>query len=260
LTSSIFRVSEYDTEFVLNIQDDFFLVTGNSKIFTAQHLSYMWITDHTIRDFSANLVRGVPSKYALLMGPCIIQWNLNLNSGKLTMVFSEPVEADFSLNDRVAMQSVYDASDVRPSEITRYVLTTTASPDLSRDDASNRTFIFTLDPFDLNSFKLDPVLRMNATGIYLTASYGLSHAKIGDGVVQYLPTVELENRTALRIREYIEDVTPPVCLYFGLDLSNGYVPFLLLKFFFFSSSSSSPSPHSPSPPSFFSFFSHHHME
>jgi len=187
----------------------------------------LWLTENTIRDNSKNALVPIETQWSLQMGPCIIQWDLNINEGQLSIVFSEAVDPNFLIANRMAIQNVYNYSST--ATITRLVLQTTSSAELSTSDATGRTVFVTLSAYDLNSFKLNSVLLASATRLFLTADYNLTRASDGGGIVPYLPTTELENRTALIVRELVEDFSPPTCLYFGLDLSRGFATFFLIS-------------------------------
>ena len=143
-----------------------------------------------------------------------------MNVGQVTLVFSDRVANGFSLLNFVTIQNVYNYSEGDAGST--YLTITTPTPVMaSSTDGSGRTMLVTLTSFDLNALKLNSLLLNSAPNIYLTARYNLTHTLDGSGVVPYLPTVEVEQRTALKIREFTADDTSPLCLFFGLDLSKG---------------------------------------
>ena len=231
-TAIIYSVDHYGREFILNFQDDFFRITGNSKIFTKQDLSYLWLNSTSIADNSGNYLEGIDKDWALMMGPTAIRWSLDINVGKISIVFSDTIAAGFSLNGFVTIQNSYNYS-----EGSTYLALTTDSPsEISPFDSTNRTVVVPLSQSDLNSFKLNYDLLHSAPNLFLTVNFNLTYTLNGGGVVPFLPTVEVANRSALLITEYTPDGTPPRCLSFGLDLSSGYGNdnFKLLTNFIFS--------------------------
>ena len=144
-------------------------------------------------------------------------WHL----GQVTLVFSDRVADRFSLLDFVTIQNTYNYSTGHPA--LTYLAITTPTPVLaSPSDGSGRTMLVTLTSVDLNALKLNSLLIKSAPNIYLTVRYNLTQTVDGSGVVPFLPTVAVEQRTALKIREFTADDTAPSCLFFGLDLSQGW--------------------------------------
>ena len=126
-------VDPYNREFVLNFQDDFFRITGDSQSkYTPRPLATLWFNstlynltchsynifqfslsshsptcgwrhkryrfvtcitwhlkgtnnnqciDYYIKDLSSNALVGIESRHSLLLGPSVIRWDLNMNSG-----------------------------------------------------------------------------------------------------------------------------------------------------------------------------------
>ena len=79
------------------LSTDYDTITSGTSIFSSQVNTYLVIYDSAAADAVGNAVISVPESDAKPLGPSIIAWDFNSNTGALTLKTSEAVKANFDV-------------------------------------------------------------------------------------------------------------------------------------------------------------------
>ena len=227
MNAQIFRVNSLQMRFDLQFLDDYNrILDRQAEILNKQDRTFLRLSWKAMNDTSMNAIVAVNRSDSIQLGPSINQWNLNMNTGRLELFFSEIVNLNFT-SEGLTLQNHYfrvPSSIVVPLTTTSYFFESGSSStsEYIDDIYPYSTSIFTvLSSYDLNTLKSSG-LASRAYNIYLTAQSSITHSLFGGDVQPFFHSVEIYSHKARPISRYSKDVTPPVCLSFGLDLSNGY--------------------------------------
>ena len=189
---------------------DFNSIKSNTAIASNVNNTYISITPELIRDVSESRhgVISVEQQVANFIPdnslPSLVAFTLDVNTGVLTMSFTEAVE-----------QSSFNVSEIKLQSDT--ILTD--SLDLTGGNIStsqaNRIFIITLTATDLNSLKEKLNLATNINNTYISFTDRL--AKDFNG----LPIVEIDPEDAVRAADHAIDLTAPTLSAFTFDADTG---------------------------------------
>jgi hypothetical protein len=221
---------------VSQLFETYYLISENSDIFLSQSTTYFKISDDAISDASGNKVVGISIETALQIGPAIMGWDIDLNTGIVVLFFSEPVASGFvplglSIQDEYTYNALTSTSvTLTTSEV---VATVALGDSLAAGEIStpDRTFSFQLNSVDMNLLKSSGLAAAGGkTGhhsLFLAADAGVAtgHA-VSDALLPELPSVELRRSSAKSVRKFVADTTPPTCLSFGLNLNTGTLSLL----------------------------------
>lgn len=230
ILSTIYRADVLRARLDLDIsKDSKFIDSVQSNVLVKQSHTFLRVSSAAIQDFSGNALLKRPRANSLQLGPAVIAWDLDMNTGVVELTFNEAVDPTFSLVG-FTVQDRYD-NDANNLAFT----TSTAMTVLAGSTLSVR-----LNHRDLNALKTTGLgagviaTRFNITdgpgttpSLYLTAEYGLTKSTNAGDLEPYMDAVELRTTNAVRVRRLRKDITPPQCQSFSVDLNTGL---LLLTF------------------------------
>lgn len=147
------------------------------------------------------------------VGPVLIDFDLDLNSGGITFYFSESVAANFSCVG-FAIQNNYSHPTV--------LLNLTTSSPVSPFPGSASVFSDTLNSYDLNMLKLLQ-LGLSIQSCYISVVSALTFSAATDALVAHCYSHEIPPDQAIQVNTLVQDSVAPVCLSFGLDLNKGAI-------------------------------------
>lgn len=141
--------------------------------------------------------------------PLLLSFALDMNTGIITLMFSDPVN----------MTTLDATSLVLQSTVTRvtgqwYGLTSSSN---SAQSLIPTSIIVSLSVFDLNHIKKIRPLAKSITSTYLAATSSLVKGLNGVGII------DVTNGNALPALLYIPDLSPPYLLSFALDMNAGHL-------------------------------------
>lgn len=184
------------------------------SIFRNQLGTYLTATSQTITDLSGNQLLPVDPTSPLVMGPVIKAWELDMQLGYITLFFSANVNSSFSPRDLRVQNTFVNTSK------TIYVTIQTNTFVIPTSDPS--IFLASLNSRDLNLLKYLG-LGSNEASTFLTAPYSLTRSTNKGTIIPYLNTISLPSYAALGVRQITFDTTPPICLYFDIDMNAGAI-------------------------------------
>ena len=138
--------------------------------------------------------------------PRLVQFTLNINTGILSLSFSEVVNTSSFNVTEITIQSNQNGVDALSVSLTDGEISPT-SPSSSVD--------VTISADDLEDLKTMLTLGVNETSTYIAVSEDLVTDMVG------LPLVEIPENDSLRAASHIADMTPPRLANFSIDLNTG---------------------------------------
>lgn len=143
-----------------------------------------------------------------LRQPEVVSFSLDMNNGRLTITFTDVIEA---MSITVAGISLQDGRTATPGNV--YQLTgSSGAPSLSPDGTELTIFLSTTDLNRINSIR---GLATQANNTFLT----VDPSAVTD--ISNNPVVSIDNGAALNVSVFIPDTTPPQLNQFALDLDRG---------------------------------------
>ena len=213
LSSRSTTVSTDDTVFVIALSDDDFnLITATFPLATMDTNTFIVLPNDTVLDTSGNPNTVIPSNNALqitshvadLIHPTLENFDLDLNEGILTLLFSESVNVTTFDPTQITLQNALS----NPT----YAFSLTGGQFTLADLT---TIQLTLSRNDLNIIKGMTGLASLASNTYLR----LTSAAISDSNMNMV--VSISDSSAEWVRDYTEDITSPVLVEFDLDYNSG---------------------------------------
>ena len=208
------------TELTLTMGQDF-LDAQLANVATAQLTSYMSCSEYTITDISGNSLIAIAPQNAVLMGPALESFDLDMNKRFITMRFSEALTGNFT----AASITLYSAQAGKYS----YTLTDwnfTKSP----SDPKPHMFIPTestvkafLSAADVSAIKKRGGLATTADDTYLglSSSTPLAYNSDQSSVGAPLFVVPIVAASAMKVTSFTPDVVPPNLLSYDLNKNSG---------------------------------------
>jgi hypothetical protein len=185
-----------------------------NRILKSQLGTYLTATSSVISDLSGNNLQPVSTRAALVMGPTINAWDLDIQLGYITLYFSDNVNSSFSAYGlRVQSTFSFTNQTITVAFMTKTPVIPTSNPNI---------FLASLNSRDVNLLKYYG-LGLSETRAYLVAPYALSSSTRKGTVIPFLKTIAIPSFAGLGVRQITFDTTPPVCLYFDVDLNAGAI-------------------------------------
>ena len=203
--SNFHRNQEYD------IMTDYDIVSSLSNIFTSQDSTYIRVTAGAVSDYTGNIIAAVPSSSAIQVGPAVYKWTINMNTGLLSLYFSDPVFPYFTVHG-FGVQNSHGFGNLSVALSTNHAV--------NQSDPSSTVYTISLARTDLNLIKYG---HMGGARTFLTVPFGVTTGTAVNTFVPNLKSVQIRNTSALKISDFISDTTPPVCLYYDIDMGEGTV-------------------------------------
>lgn len=209
--SIIRRVDNQLMELVIDLKEDYRRVTKDSTIFLLQNTTFLRLSSYAVQDTSGNRVEEANGLISLQIGPSVISWELDMNSGVIILTYSDSVNSSFSPADGIGVQ------DSRYETTNSFNLTTSSK--VQAYSADNRQFYIVLSGEDVNTLKISGIV--SSSNVFLTTVYGLTKSITTNNIIDNMDSVEISRDNALPLRKYATDTTKPVLLSFDLDIDNG---------------------------------------
>ena len=181
---------------------------------TSQNTTYLSLSETVIQDMNRNILTAVPSNTARMVielipdttDPMIRSYTLDLNSGEITISFSETVDADTLKASEFTIHS--SLNDSSPSYTFFQVSSTSYT-----NSSDGTSIVLQLSTDDLNAVKEDPLLATSQANTYLS----FTSDAIADMFNNNL--VERNDSDALNASLFIPDQTSPRLTDFSLNMS-----------------------------------------
>lgn len=204
-------------EIILNV-DDLNEIKTIRSLAASVSSTYLSLQRGTILDMNANPVVEINATDARIASgftedstdPTLSGFNLDVDSGTVTLTFDETVEADSLDLLQITLQ------DGAPAGMDNNTYTLTGG-DSSGDDSTVVTVLISF--FDLNEIKMMRDLATSGSNSYISIT-NLTVADMNANPVRAVPDGE-----AMRVRNFTEDSTPPVLFTFDLDMDTGRIYF-----------------------------------
>ena len=211
LTSSTFAVSMNDPTLVLQIGiQDLNEIKKNTLLTQSSFSTFLSLMSDFIRDMNGNMntpeyLLRVSSLTNDETNPQLLNYTLDLNTGYLTLSFSETTFGLFLMPDQFTIQSTQDIVNGSYLKLSQNTLHS-----LHRDPIQ----VLTITKEDLNEIKRLVDLATQLVNTYLSVQ--------SQGIVDYKGNslTVIPEFNASRAYSYIPDITPPRLDHFKLDLDN----------------------------------------
>lgn len=183
--------------------------------------SYLSIYSGGYMDMAENLLVEQSFDVPLLMGPAVEAWSLNMNTGNLTLTFSETV---------TGTAGGFDAAGLRLVNADASAEYTLSSATAARSAGVDTTHVVALSTADLDGVKLVTDLAVDAASCFLTVlaapqlAYSLDSTSVGNP----LAITPLADDFKLPVLKFLPDVTLPVLVAYEVNEDAGYVVSTLL--------------------------------
>lgn len=182
-------------------------------IFESQSMTYLGVSAGIVRDTSGNLLAEIDAASAMRIGPTLVNFQVNMNTGELRLLFSEPVSSNFS---GIGF-TFYTFPSTRSGEL---ALTTSSNFTSIGTDVDSALYSLYLTLNDVNAMKLLGIGLTQAT-TYLTMIDAITLSSSLNSLVQNMLVRGVNIHNPLRVYSLISDNVSPVCYSFGLDLNIG---------------------------------------
>lgn len=200
-------------EFMIYLHTDFDQIYGSTDIFSTQNTSYLSLTSDCISDTSGNQITEIPPNLAMNMGPSIVAWGLDMNSGLMMLYLSEQVYPKFSPRGMIIQNQ-----ESHPTSMITLSTETLFAPIDDPFSPANSSFTVFLDNHDVTSLKTWQFIG-DPTSLYLYSSSELTHSVLRNTIV--FPLNSTETLVPILVTEFKMDTTGPQILLTQLDLNLG---------------------------------------
>ena len=187
---------------------DYSAASTLSNLFESQATTYLKATYGGVVDLSGNFMTEILSTASLQPGPAIYLWTLNMNNGLLSVTYTDPVSPYFSFYGLKIQNSHTNAT---------YTTLITSTSTVNQTDTTSTTFSTFIHNSDLSLIKYGQ-MGGSTYGTFLSVPYGITFGLAANTFVPNLKSVETRTNFALQLRTVIVDVTPPICLFFDLNM------------------------------------------
>ncbi len=210
-SATLYNFDIYKMQIRIALNTEYARITADSAIFSAQTKTFLSMSSATLTDTSGNALIGIPETLAKPLGPCVVAWDLYLDTAKIRLEFSEAVVGGFTVS---GLQVQSDTTRVSST----MVLTLTSSDPLVSVNAANTLFEATLNKQDINRLKYFKFV-FSKSRANLHVPYGLTTSTVAATLIPFLKTVEVTTIFALQVRNIYEDKTPPAILSFAINFN-----------------------------------------
>jgi hypothetical protein len=180
----------------------------NRLLVTNETNSFMSIAFNSLEDYNGNYLSSIPTTSARVFDffvadvvhPILKSFDLSMNSGELTLIFSEPVQSDLR-TEQIRLQSRFFAVDGISYTLDLGIVKTS--------DGIRQ--IVDLTQAGVNDIKLINSLARTAASCFLIAGNTTAQDMSGNSLVSVV------DGSALLVNAFLGDVTPPGIITMGLD-------------------------------------------
>lgn len=199
--------------------------TGGVPIFNSQSNTYLTLDQNFVEDYYSNALVAIPPSHAINLGPVLLSFDLDMNTGTILFTFSEPVLDSFSCVG-FTMQATSSSSLSQYSLTTDVLVIPFKSSVSSAPTTFSSSFFSALNAVDVNNLKLLGIGK-NASTTFLSVVFNQTVATSPYNLIPSLSLLSILSASPLQVSHLTQDTTPPLCIGFGLDLNAGQ----LLLFF-----------------------------
>jgi hypothetical protein len=182
-----------------------------------QATSYISSTQFSFQDYSGNYLEPISPIDAMLMGPALLEWSLNMDTGTFDFAFSDPLTGIFDPGALTLYsgQSGTPGADLHSYTLTAWSTAFTVAADLSVSVAISQT--------DLDEIKSLGFLASTASNTYLSVNTITPWAfNVEAGVIGTpLSVVVIPLQNAKPVTNYVPDSTSPILTLYDIDKSLG---------------------------------------
>ena len=202
----------YDTLVVIQLSTiDLNEIKKLTDLLTSYNTSYLSFQAALISDTSGNRIERIPISDAVLpiiytpdrVPPVLISYNLDMNTGILTLIFSETINVS---SISISELTLFDNTGSEEN----YTLTSSTVA-VSINDP---TLVLQIGTHDLNEIKKNTLLTQSPSSTFLSITAEFIRDMNGN-----MDTP----KDLLRVSSLTNDVTKPQLLNYTLDLNNGYL-------------------------------------
>lgn len=194
---------------------DFTRIYSESTIFEEQATTYLSVRPGLVSDTAGNTLISVAPEDAIGLGPNILAWQLDLNTGILVVEFSEEVFCNFTMEGLEFQRNVTRASEDPYVSLETWDIVTAM-------DSTNTIFRVLLFPEDLNALKYNNI-GSTIKHSYLVSPFNLTFSTVASTLVPNLATSSVFDYRALQAEVVERDTTAPAIISFGLNLNEGAI-------------------------------------
>lgn len=213
--TSLVHTDTYQRILKLSMTTDFDNIVVRTPVFETQDQTYLKFDSSFIKDTSGNSIVALTDADALNIGPSVVRWDLNVNSGTITLYFSEIVDTPFSLiGVRVQNAAVLptrlvtiSASDAAPIEV--------------RIEYSASIVTMPMHDDDLRSLKLSGMLNRYGYNLFLFVEAGMTNSSTTGTVIPTLQSIATQ--VGLPITSYVHDTSGPLVQHVVVNLETSYL-------------------------------------
>ena len=224
LTGGYSQHSEQDILEVAITDFDLNNIKALLDLATSENNTYLDLVEASVEDTSGNPAVIVTSEDAPSAtnvspdetSPILLSFNFDMNTGNLTMSFSETVSAESIEYTEYTLQAEQSLMLNMDNTGLYYTLTNG-----SVTTVSNTQLVMTLTNSDLNQIKRRPKLAFNENSTFLSFTENAIQDTSSNNIAPNVST------NAIEVGNYTADTTPPELLSFNLDLNLGQ---LILRF------------------------------
>ena len=218
LTSGSSTTSPDGTEVVINLSvDDFNAITATFPLASTEENTFVALATSAVMDTNGNPSVEIPSSNAIQItnhtadqtSPTLDDFDFDVNSGRLTLVFSESVNRSSFMPSQVTIQ------DLRSRATEIYTLTGEGRV----DQPISTTIVLSLTGTDLNALKANLQLVTEDNNTFLS----VTDMAISDMNSNRLIRIPMSN--AKSVRTYTPDTSDPIIESFELDYDAGTLVF-----------------------------------
>ncbi len=204
---------------VLNFRD-LNAIKAHTDLYTSANTTYITMENGTIRDMVNNPsapVRGLPVSFYMddITDPYLDTFNIDLDSGKLFLTFSETVDVSSINVTGFMLQEDSTVSYANPSTFHTFTMETIAYTSDVIEMLDNRVVIFNISLYDLNEIKRKRIAETAET-TWLTIA---DNSLVDNNLQPIMPNINGIN--SLLVSNHTNDTTSPVLNKFNLSLNQG---------------------------------------
>ncbi|GMH59898.1 hypothetical protein TrRE_jg13421, partial [Triparma retinervis] len=223
--TSVTNTEAIETKITMSLGQDFNDMRTLVGVGLGQLTSYMSCSEYVITDFSGNKVMPIDKANAVLMGPALESFDLDMNNRFIDLRFTEELVGNFSAS---AITLVGDRTGAHSYTLTDWNHTTHSSepfqPTVYIKPASTSVKVF-LHPTDVEKLKElgNAATKVENTFITISTSPPLAYNEDTTSVGSPLFVVPIIAAGAMQVTSYTADVEPPTLTGYDIDKNAGSV-------------------------------------
>ena len=199
-------------------EDDLNEIKKNTLLATSEFTTYLSAVTETAEDAASNPLVPIPKSAGIMVssltndttGPLLRRFTLNLDTGILTLSFSETIRLSSYNSDGITILNRANISFATANHtLTGGIVLGTNGPDV----------LIQLSPFDLNTLKSYSTLATSRANTFIA----LDSFSFVD--MSFNPAMPVQPSNSLQVSRVDPDITPPELFDYSLDLNTGTITF-----------------------------------